>query len=192
MPKLTADTVPAGIDPATLSARANAHLEALVFVHENPDFLPSKQNSAFILAQFKQKGIEKPTAKDFADAYRKGLEAKKLLTRDEVRKVIQAGSAADLQNLVEREGIPRYDERGRFIGHDYPESFTEPVKLDSERSKQAGRATATHMSPIATDHPNDEAYRPSKREFAGWGPRRQREWLEAAGYWGRDLPDYLK
>jgi hypothetical protein len=192
MGKLKADMVQAEVDPAMLSARANAHLEALAFLQEHPEFLACPQNQKALLSEFERRGVTNPTVADFESAYDKAKKAGKVLTREKASQVFAVGSADDIKALAESQGTPRYDSVGRLLGHDLPEGFRQPAPIDRERENRAGRATGSYLRSLTPTNVNDKDYKPSKREFLSWGADRQREWMEESGVWGGDLPAYLR
>ncbi len=190
--ELTPDKVPTGIDRAALSAEANSHLESLAFLHDHPEFVQCPQNSQVLLTEFNRAGITNPKYADFKTAYSKARNAGKLLTREKAAEIFALGTAKDIKKLEEEQGTPRYDAQGRFAGYDLPEGLLRnPGAISDKRVKQAGRTTP-YLRSVTEENKNDKDYRPSKREFASWTARRQREWLEEAGYWGGDLPSYLR
>lgn len=190
--KLTPEQVPEGIDRATLSAEANAHLEALAFIQDHPNFVQCPQNRDVLIEEFGRQGITRPKYADFTAAYNKALKAGKLLTREKAAEVFTFGTANDIKKLAETQGTPRYDSQGRHIGYELPEGLLRnPGPVSDKRLTNAGRTTP-YLRSVTPENANDKSYRPSKREFASWTARRQREWLEESGYWGGDLPSYLR
>jgi hypothetical protein len=65
------------------------------------------------------------------------------------------------------------------------------LRLEKQSQINRPRQSAyTQSAPPA--HPEDAQRNPSKREWAFWPADRQRDWMIARGYWGKDLPDFLK
>jgi hypothetical protein len=177
------------VNPAELSRKANAHFEALAFLEDHPEYLRCNTNQALFKVELQKLG-RPPKYQDMVNIYEKLKD--KLLTRQKVAHIMAIGTVAQASELLEKEGVERFDDYGRSMGKDFPDAFREPVNMRGPRENSAGRATKHYMQSIKQEHPEDEGYRPTKREFAGWTADRQREWLEASGYWGRDLPSFLR
>jgi hypothetical protein len=214
--KLANQEVLPEVDPRLLTARANSHFETLAFLQEHPEYVRCQHNQDALMAELGKRAKDTPpTFAELETAYRalvaKGTTPKPvyeeidlgggkkkkrlvshklpaLLTRETVEDLLRVGTDKDVNRIYQENGIERRDHRGKVVGYDLPESFKNP---SAEEMNTWGRGrTTSALRPISETETT--GYKPTKREFAQWSADKQRAWMEDNGYWGGDLPRYLR
>jgi hypothetical protein len=170
------------VDPKYLSTLAAARYEAETFMSRHPEWFCTPANGE-VMRKYMEDNSLILTVENFEHAFEVLKRQGKILpTRESMVKM----SDAELKKFYEANGTPRYDGHGRLLGYDLPEVYTETPTDDYNRPR--AKVTQSRM-PL---HPEDARRDPSKREYAMWDSDRQRDWLIARGYWGGDLPEFLR
>ena len=99
------------------------------------------------------------------------------------RQRARAENERQIREAAEKFGEPIRNYAGKVQGYNLPAEWSQPA---APGPKPSGRQSAS-VTPIASSFPDDE--RPTRREFESWGPTQAREWLEARGFWGGEIPD---
>jgi hypothetical protein len=171
------------VDKAYLGKVSAARYEAQTFMSRHPEFFATPQNGKIMTDYMAEKNLIL-TAENFEHAFEKLKAQGKILP---AREVLATMSAEQVRKLSETHGTPVYDGHGRIAGYDLPDAYNEPSP-DFNRPRQGVRYTQDRLPA----HPEDAQRNPSRREYAMWDSDRQKAWLVERGYWGRDLPDFLK
>jgi hypothetical protein len=171
------------IDKAYLGKVAAARFEAETFLARHREFFCTPENGQ-LMTQYMQDHNLILTAENFEHTFEK-LKSRGLLLP--AKEALAAMSADEIKKMGEMHGTPRYDGHGRIIGYDFPDAYDEPS--DDYNRPRLGASFTQSRLPL---HPEDAKRDPSRREYAMWDSDRQRDWLIARGYWGGDLPDFLK
>jgi hypothetical protein len=171
------------VDKAYLGKVSAARYEAQTFMSRHPEFFSTPENGR-VMTQYMMDHNLILTAENFEHTFEK-LKSLGLLLP--AREVVANMSADEIKKLGQMHGSPVYDGHGRLAGYDLPDAYNEPSP-DFNRPRQGASFTQSRL-PL---HPEDARRDPSKREFAMWDSDRQRDWLIARDYWGKDLPEFLK
>ena len=170
----------AGVDPAYLSKVSAARFEALTFMNLHPEYFSTPANGKVMTDYMAQEKLIL-TAENFEYAFEKLKAQGKILPAKEA---LATMSDAESQQFYRDHGTPVYDGHGRITGYNLPEIY----RTESTASYNRPRFTQSTLPA----HPEDAKRNPSKREFAMWNADRQRDWLIERGYWGKDLPGFLR
>jgi hypothetical protein len=165
-----------------LSPQAAVHYESNAFADKHPEFVRCQQNAKAMLGYIEQNKLPM-TVDSFEKAYEHLRNERKLFVPNGTS--FAQMTAAEVRQLAQEHGIPRYDHRGQIVGYDWPENFYKLPPVETEDSPRLRQKS--QMS-----HPGDYGKKPTKREFAMWDSTRQREWSESNGTWGHALPEYLR
>ena len=175
-----------GIDPSQLAPMANARFESEVFVENHKDdYFACPTNLRAMLGYMESHNLSL-TAENYERAFRVLSSQGKIL---QPKEAMAKASYAELQQMAKEHGIPRHDPTtGKVLGYDFPPEWNAPLPDTSQR------VTAHTQAAINPAHPEDlkPGYRPSKREFQSWDSQRMRTYLQHIGYWGRELPTWLR
>lgn len=176
-----------GVDPTHLTPTATFKFEMQVFIDTHSDYLVCKYNSDQLVEWVESRKL--PPNHDNIDRAYTALKAEgKMLTSGNFHAKIAKMTHDEVQELLRVNGVAKYDDFQRFQGYDWPERWKHFPVADTT-GRQTADLTPTQQEQLAKDLSRN----PTKREFFGeWGPDRAKQWLIAKGYWGRELPLYLR
>lgn len=161
---------------------AAARYEAQTFMSMHPEFFSTPENGRLITEFMAEKNLML-TAENFDYAFEKLKAQGKLLP---AREVLANMTADEVKQFSKTHGMPVRDEFGN-VSYELPEVYLTASSEDYNRARHSRYTQRTLPA-----HPEDAQKNPSRREWAFWPADRQRDWLIARGYWGKDLPDFLK
>jgi hypothetical protein len=163
-------------------ARAKFEAQAFLDMHAG-DYFATPQNGKLI-SDYVQKNKLPLLAESFEVAF-ETLKADGTLLP--AREAVARMSADELTSFAAEHGAPVYGPNGRLLGHNLPEAYSASSE-GYNRPSQPSRYTQSRLP----SHPEDVKRNPSKREFAMWPADRADAWLQERGYWGGDLPEFLR
>ncbi len=155
-----------------------ARYEAQTFLSKHPEFFATPANGHKIVNYMQEHNL-KLNAENYEYAFEKLKGQGELLPG---REALATMSAEEFKQFAKTHGTPVSDEVGR-VSYELPDAYLR------ESTESYNRPRYTQNTPPV--HPEDAKRNPSKREFAFWNSSRQRDWLIARGYWGKNLPDFL-
>ncbi len=161
---------------------AAARYEAETFMSMHPEYFSTPENGRLITEFMVEKNLIL-TAENFEYAFEKLKAQGKILP---AREVLATMSANEIKEFSKTHGVPVRDGFGN-VSYELPDAYLTASTEDYNRPRQS---RYTQSAPPA--HPEDAQRNPSRREWAFWPSDRQRDWMIARGYWGKDLPDFLK
>jgi hypothetical protein len=161
-------------------ARARYEAESWLQLH-SADYFATPQNGAAMTRHMQENGLPL-TAENFEIAYEQLKASGELLPG---REAVARMSADEVKEFARQNGRAVFDGHGRLMGYDLPPAY-------SASSEGYNRPAARYTQDRLPAHPGDVNRNPSRAEFASWSADRAEDWLKARGYWGQNLPDFLR
>ncbi len=168
--------------PKEQSREVSVHAEANVWKERHPEFFVCPKNSTLMISWLNDHDLPASYA-NFDRAYAALSSEGKLFVPNAT--AFAQMTSDEALSLAQQNGIPRYDHRGKVVGYDWPEEFSQLPQVETANSPRRRRRSEM-------DHPEDLDGQPTKRQWAMWGADRQRQWMEATGVWGHALPEFLR
>jgi hypothetical protein len=171
-----------GVSKEYLGKVSAARYEAQTFMSMHPEYFVTPANGKLIGDYMLEHNLIL-TAENFEHTFEKLKSQGKLLPP---REALATMNADEIKQFTRSHGVPVRDGFGN-VSYELPEIYMTAPSEDYNRPRQS-RYTESRLP----THPEDARRDPSKREWAFWSSDRQRDWLIARGYWGGDLPDFLR
>lgn len=149
-------------------------LEVQAFKDRNPQYFACQHNMRVVL-DYLQRNNMLVNYDNLEEAFAWAQGEGKLFTPS--AESFAKMTAAEVKQMAQENGIPQFNESGDLLGYAFPDTWGKVAPVDLRKIK------AREMR-----HPEDLKHKPSRREWAMWDADRSREYLQATGHWGHELP----